>query len=867
MLAGDRGQDRDLNQLRAAPKSPGSSAKVVPVAPKRGLYDDMDVDEDADGFVASTPVQGFNMAPPSDWASLDAELASVLADPTTTKQRPSATKARNDDDDDEDAVDGFVNDNPDYVRQRLEKKVQLYAAHIEAMKSRMEKWQEHKKAFVAHIHKLEERLKEQTEAFATAEAAWEDEAMSLAKARRTNKPNYALGGSAMQGQHQLDRERSKEAVRQLLHGAADVAADDDDDDDLVNATGRSWHQRLLAIARRLVPLSHDIKQIEARYGHSVAAYFMFCRWVLLNYLILSLPSLYFLILHISELLETHYTSWSTFTGLMPNCLLFPSYTTNEAFAYSIYLGGTSSLFLLISTYKWLQEDRYAKLRHAAEAGRPSTFGKLLLNAWDFEATTKDDVSDLRKSLWDSLHVALYDDIKQAEIQNRTKRERYALYARRAVAFFIYVAVQGISWGLIGLLTVEASSFAQIIKAQVPALQAYAASIVPIGVSVINGVLPKVLGVLTNFERWDDNGFRIKAMVTRLFLAQLLNILLQLWSYAMLLDPFLSSSSEQPISWLPFAYEIRSNVMQKFKPDAYACRAEQVASGLVVLVVTNFVTPKVTALTLSGIFGLLRLVKRLRAKRKGLELPPTDTRSEFLIAPTMVALMSSCTLYAFAIPLCPSAGLVTVVLLTLSFKFDKLYLQAFMKKPNAPWSAKNAGVFFIKLYWCTVAVYVTGMYWFLTNVHLPKHCDLQVRDAPFLCSSYASPSQTCVLNTTSPMSFFFQTSPTNECSAGYPGCVCATACGPFVNSTTGYSPVLNLVLTTDGVGFFADLATTGVTLLWAIIVLLLMQVGLKANSIEATLLAGHVQDQEAKAMIAALLKKVAAQDKKLKLQKL
>ncbi|OQR95242.1 hypothetical protein ACHHYP_00158 [Achlya hypogyna] len=805
-----------------------------------------------------SPVEAF-ATPRAQWDALDMEISDELEDGPAQRRRKA---------DDDDDADGFINDNPDYVRKMLEKKVQAYASHIKEMKARMEKWQAHKNVYVEHIKKLELRLKEQADAFAKAEVEWEQEALALSRAGAGHRTTTFTihEASGRQGQQELERQKAKEAVRQMLRGAADVNADDDGDDDLSNIRALTWLQRAWGLFRRLVPLTRDIKQIEARYGPSVAAYFVFCRWIILNYMVVSIPALYFLVRHILELSMTDYAAWGATTGFVPKFLLFPSYTSDEAFAYSLFLSVTSALFLLVSTRKWLREDRHFKLVRAADVGKQAKFGKILLNAWDFDATSAEDASDLRKGIWESFHVALYDDIKQEQIRNRTKRERYKLYGRRAVALLVYIIVQVVSWGLIGLLTVEASSFALIIKAQVPALQPYAASIVPLGVSIINGALPTIIGLLTDFERWDDNGFRIKAMVTRLFLAQILNILLQLWSYAMLLDPYLYTTSEKGLSWLPYPYEIRANVMQKFKPDTYACRAEQVASGLVVLVLTNFVTPKVTLLTMAGVFGLVDGAKKLRAQRRQAAFTPADRRSEFLLAPKMVALMYSCTLYTFAIPLCPSSGISTVLLLVLGFKFDKQYLLAFQKKPATPWSAKNAGAFFIKLYWCTIAIYVGGMYWFLTNATLPKACAKQVADTPLICTAYDAASQTCTLNTTNPMSHFFSANATGECSS-YPSCICSNACGPFTNVTSGYTPILEFFNSIDTISSFVALATSSVTLVWCLVGLLAMQVLLQINSVEATQLVGLVKDQEAKGQISALVKKLAIQDKKLKLQKL
>ncbi|OQS05164.1 tryptophanyl-tRNA synthetase, partial [Thraustotheca clavata] len=808
-------------------------AKVVPVV--------LDDDTEAIGFAANTFA-----SPRTEWQAIDEELSKAFdIDPSAPINKPN--KHNHDEDD---TVDGFVNDNPDYVKKMLEKKLELYASHIKEMKSRMEKWQEHKKAYVERIKLLEDRIREQTDDFLKAQEEWEQEALTLSKQSRPNRVNLNVNDGNRQ---ELERQKAKEAMRQMLHGATEFN-NDDLDDDLSNFHELTIRLRLAAIFKRLIPLSRDIKQIEARFGKSVATYFVFYRWVILNYMILSIPSLYMLVLHIFELSDNNYSSWTQFTDFVPSFLLFPSYTANEAVHYSAFIVITSGLLLLVSTEKWLKEDRVAKLVHATDAGKQYTFSKLVLNAWDFEVRSREDALDLQKSIGESICIALYDDIKKENIRNRTKRERYKLYARRTLSSITYLIVQSVSWTIIGLLTIEASSFAQVIKDNVPALQTYAPSVVPLGVNVINGALPPIINLLTNFEKWDDNGFSIKAMVTRLFLAQILNTLLQLWAYAMLLDPFLYVESEKPVSWLPNPYIIRSNVMQKFKPDLYTCRAEQVASRMFLLVLTNFLTPKVSLLAMNTVFKLLQLLKKFRAKRKHLEFTATDLRTEFLIAPKMVGLMCSCTLYAFAIPLCPIAPIVTVFLLITSFKFEKHYLFIFQKKPAIPWSAKDAGAFFIKFYWCTIAVYFGGVYWFLSDQTLPKICAMQVRDIPFLCSSYDTATQTCQLNTTHSMSYFFIENFASECSS-YPKCICSKACGPFVNTTSGSTPLIQALLAIDGVSTILNLATSAVLLIWIIVLLLFMQIMFASNTVGAANLISILKDQEAKSQIAALIKKI------------
>ncbi|RQM21718.1 hypothetical protein B5M09_001517 [Aphanomyces astaci] len=500
----------------------------------------------------------------------------------------------------------------------LEKKIERYATQLQEMKSRMAKWQARRDC----IKQLETRLKDQAAAFAEQEDAWEKEAMAMSSQfqRTPNKFQNTVVHNA--GRDELERQRNKEALRQMIHGAADFE-DEGAGDDLGDVR-KSRRQRLLLLVRRFNPLVHDIKQIDARFGSSVSAYFGFCRWVMLNYLLLLVPTLYNVAIHVVEL------------------------------------------------------------------------------------------------------------------------------ANQVLLQTLHKPMNGIN-------------------------------IVPLGAAVINGALPPIISTLTKFERWDDQGFEIKAMVTRLFLAKVLNILIQLWSYGMLLDPYMLTTDVAPFDWLPLPFEIRSSVMIKFKGDTYACRAEQVASGLIILVWTDFVVSKVSGIATASVKIGLAKIHKYRLKRKNANMLSTsqsvsDTRAEFVLAPKMVALMYSCTLYQFSIPLAPVTAVTSLVMLVLSFKFDKFYLHTFQKKPVTPWSAKDAGTFFIKLYWSTVLIFLGCMYWFVTNTTLPKLCSLQEAN---ISSSF-----------TYFMSQVGSTDDLSECKTGYPACVCSgnLACGPFVNEYTGYGPL-------------------------------------------------------------------------------
>lgn len=218
-----------------------------------------------------------------------------------------------------------------------------------------------------------------------------------------------------------------------------------------------------------------------------------------------------------------------------------------------------------------------------------------------------------------------------ELTLAQSKERYVLYARRIVAFLCYLVVQASSWYVIILLTTQSSQMQARIAAKADFLSGYVSSLVPAVVTIINSLLPTIISLLTALERWDDAGFAIKAMVTRLYLTKILNVMIQLFSYALLFDPYLLTGQLKIGHWLTIdGARIRKNVMLEFKPSAYECRAEQVASALLTLVVTDFTVSKVMAISaplaaialrsLAAVWRFLQDRRRRRKRRVGVVVP-------------------------------------------------------------------------------------------------------------------------------------------------------------------------------------------------------------------------------------------------------
>ena len=154
---------------------------------------------------------------------------------------------------------------------------------------------------------------------------------------------------------------------------------------------------------------------------------------------------------------------------------------------------------------------------------------------------------------------------------------------------------------------------------------------PAAVSIINVLQPPIITLLSKLEGWESGGSAVKWLVWRLFLAKLLNVLIQVLSYAELADPYLFRGRTFGFTDSRFLKSVRDNTAVQFSPSSYACRADQVrcraavaivsfldhlcflcfhqaGSGLMQLVVIEFVVSKVVSFMVPA---LKQLVKRIR----------------------------------------------------------------------------------------------------------------------------------------------------------------------------------------------------------------------------------------------------------------
>jgi hypothetical protein len=201
----------------------------------------------------------------------------------------------------------------------------------------------------------------------------------------------------------------------------------------------------------------------------------------------------------------------------------------------------------------------------------------------------------------------------------------------------------------------------------------------------------------------------------------------------------------------------------------------------------------------------------------------------------------------------------------------------------PWSAKDAGSFFIKFYFCTVLLFMGFTHFFLSNTHLPKLCELQdallsevTRDglSQGLClpESYNATTALCALDPAISRSGYFLAGPrssTSECVAGYPKCVCASslACGPFTGERNGYAPLLDYALSVRAVAAAYTIVASSAVVAWGVVLASAMGALFLRNSLRVQAMVARASDHDAAITFASLRKKIQQLENRLRIHKI
>jgi hypothetical protein len=311
------------------------------------------------------------------------------------------------------------------------------------------------------------------------------------------------------------------------------------------------------------------------------------------------------------------------------------------------------------------------------------------------------------------------------------------------------------------------------------------------------------------------------------MAKTFNVLIQLFSYASLLNPYFFSQDELFFG-LAQTY-IRENTEKAFDIGTFQCRADQTGTQIFGLVVTEFVMGKLLGI---GVPLAMYLVSKMRQK--------AWKKSEFDVALKMIGLLYFQQLALMAPVFLPVGGIIALLFFYINFKFDIFVLAKTQAKPKKPWSAKDAGKFFLKFYIFSIGISLAANHVILEMQTQPKLCEKQITDIPLdqvtklpkiyepttACAAWASqnPSGAVTINGESVV-----------LSEAFPvhWCACARPCGPYINGTSMYEPVVELLGKYEATATILNVITKNVIVIWALVVAITVNYFFLNNSYTVT----------------------------------
>jgi hypothetical protein len=747
----------------------------------------------------------------------------------------------------------------------------------------------------------EELLKVQREAM---------EAEAMMGAQSTDALTMIKGvssGNLTKERKQQEQQKLRDQTRKRLF--AGLTADDGDDEDDVmfdlamnpmDFCGASlkWATRCW---RRNIPFRSDLIHIESRYGGSTVSFFVFFRWLFVNNLCIFVLQSCFFALHISQLLSRGHApmnvgvevandqdlstqwvpaasiQWLQLEGGIPSWASFSSYSAvisglsdavNIPLIYSSMLVLTQVILIGCTAKKWTDENKKSKMVEAFEGSSAKRWSKFLFTAFDHATHGRQNIEDAKSFITETLMVMHVEDNSQAVASGRTKLQWLVLYTRRFIVGIMYTALQLGGWFAILYLTVDGDVFKAYISLQMSIEQSdLLVDPAAVAVSIINVVNNIFVKQLVKQCKFDNNGTEIKALVALLFISRTFNIGIQLGAYAQLVAPmaFLRTKKNEAGALEVVEYfgisgiTIRKTAKQ-FDGSSFSCRANQFGNQFFSLMVTEFAMGKILGIAVPG---LKWIIAKLRGKK--------FVKSQFDISTKLVALLFFQQLSLISMPLLPISSVFGLIFLTLNFKWDVWILLLTQKKPKKPWSAKAAGAFYLKLYAVSLVLITISVHALMKLTTLPKMCVVQkltiptaVEDTiPTGISNIEHETQTFEATADCDVSGLYSNiSNTSYTTSTY--CTCSNACGPWIKSLNGYSPIIDF-LASDIVPTTVYSILNSVQLWMAAVILLMVSRWNLMNSISVEQSVSSEKQASAKQATEILQKEIRNLRRKLTLQ--
>ena len=515
------------------------------------------------------------------------------------------------------------------------------------------------------------------------------------------------------------------------------------------------------------PFAADVRKIHSRFGSAVAAYFEFYRFMFTQFSLVAASCVVLLFYQIVKL-ENEGKGINVFSskGVVPAFAKFSAFDTSQDLLYSSVVIAGSAVFIVSLFVQVIQKDRLAKELDAIDSESETKYAKHVLCAWDFALLTRRQKDEFSGMVAQELLQLLSDSKVGAVETTRTNYEFAVIVAKRVLGFVIYIVLQIAAMAFIVYVTISATQINDNVS-NVQALRSLAPFFSAMVISAVNSSLPTVLQYITAFEAWDSPTLELNVLLGRMYFSNIFNVLILAGSYALLADPLLLATND---------YESYRRLVEiQFHSNLNVCRMDQVAEGLLTLLLTAF-----------AIKFMMVILNPFSDYVYAIVTGGPYEKTEFSIASSIVSMLYLATISMLIFPYAPITIIIVPLMLFILLKWEKYIMLHLYRSPKRPWKAQKAGEVFSIFYLLSFfLVGIPSSTFFFSVSSFAKDCGIQDTYIHLCSNSTLDASNDCSLRESSV--FYNLYSDTSYCSGGYPRCICTYACGPFVNDNNNIAP--------------------------------------------------------------------------------
>ncbi|MES1912450.1 MAG: hypothetical protein MHM6MM_004723 [Cercozoa sp. M6MM] len=516
----------------------------------------------------------------------------------------------------------------------------------------------------------------------------------------------------------------------MVDGLGDTRAKRDKGKELdTNDDNDKWYCRYWLKAANLpnrflalLPLKDDIARVNSRFGAGIAQFFAFYRFVVLCMLLMTLVWLPHLIQVASSVGWGRFLAPAMFSSqggnsVVPVGSLISTHPSDLSVGFVVSLCVAFVVLLLLALTRLINDATRRRRKEAMTAlsgGEDVTvLSRSTLAPWDFGASfDARTAQENRLALSEQINAHLFRLQLEARLALRTKAQWTKLWIRRIVGVLVNTAILfSACFAIVWLATNKDTVRESLANSSFDFGAELAA---PFATAALGVLLPSIVLVIVNAERWDTEALRLKHLTWRLFLARQVAVMVNVLA-------LLAVARGQSV--------LNLNLDSSYDTNEFLCAEDAAAAGLLYLVLAEFFVSKAAKIGVYSVKSALAQcvtkacfnnndINRRRVHPKGRQMTPkspsrfvsillilfrhatwraSDAGNELLVFTSL----------AFAAtPMSPLASLIAGPLLLFNFKFERgTVIEKLRGKPQ---SAVGTGgfldSFFVKFYVVTLGMF-------------------------------------------------------------------------------------------------------------------------------------------------------------------